>query len=75
MLLLDNEGIAASAGSACTAGALTPSHVLTAIGLPEDAARGSLRLSLGPENTDADIDRLLAVIPRVVAYLRAHAPG
>ncbi len=75
LLLLDNEGIAASAGSACTAGALTPSHVLTAIGLPEDAARGALRLSLGPENTDADIDRLLAVIPRVVAYLRAHAPG
>lgn len=75
LLLLDNEGVAASAGSACTAGALTPSHVLTAIGLPEDAARGSLRLSLGPENTDADIDRLLAVIPRVVTYLRAHAPG
>lgn len=75
LLLLDNERIAASAGSACTAGALTPSHVLTAIGLPEDAARGALRLSLGPENTDADIDRLLAVIPRVVAYLRAHAPG
>ena len=75
LLLLDNEGIAASAGSACTAGALTQSHVLTAIGLPEDAARGALRLSLGPENTDADIDRLLTVIPRVVAYLRAHAPG
>ncbi len=68
---LDLEGIAASSGSACTSGSTEPSHVLTAIGLDRDAAQGSLRLTVGRDTTDEDVDRLLEVLPAIVARLRA----
>jgi cysteine desulfurase len=71
LLNLDMQGIAASSGSACTAGSIDPSHVLLALGLPRDLAVGSLRLSLGRSTTDAHIDRVLEVLPTVVARLRA----
>lgn len=71
LFLLEQEGIMASAASSCASGALEPSHVLAAIGVPTDLARGSLRLSLGPSTTGADIDHALAVIPAAVAHLRA----
>jgi cysteine desulfurase len=67
---LDLEGIAASVGSACTSGSTEVSHVLTAMGYPEEEARGALRLSLGRTTGDADIDEAVAIIPRVVASLR-----
>jgi cysteine desulfurase len=68
---LDLEGIAASVGSACTTGSTETSHVLGAMGYPEEEARGALRLSLGRTNTDAEIDTASEVIPRVIARLRA----
>lgn len=74
LLMLDAHGICASSGSACTSGSLDPSHVLLAIGHPHEIAHGSLRLSLGEENTDADIDTMLRVIPEVVGYLRGMSP-
>ena len=74
LLALDLAGIAASSGSACTTGSVEPSHVLVAMGIPEDLARGSLRFTLGRQNTDADIDRLLAVLPGAVQRLRALSP-
>jgi cysteine desulfurase len=74
LIQLDLNGISASSGSACTTGSLEPSHVLTAMGIPADVARGSLRLTLGKDNSRADIDRLLAVLPPVVEKLRALAP-
>ena len=70
LLRLDLEGIAASSGSACTAGSLDPSHVLTAIGLTRDEAKGSLRLTLGTDTTQADIDEVVAKLPRIVESLR-----
>jgi cysteine desulfurase len=74
LIQLDLNGISASSGSACTTGSLEPSHVLTAMGIPADIARASLRITLGHENTRADIDRLLEVLPRAVQRLRALAP-
>ena len=74
LLMLDAKGIAASSGSACTSGSLDPSHVLLAIGLPHAIAHGSLRLSLGAENTEADVDYILKEVPQVVAYLRELSP-
>ena len=68
------EGICASSGSACTSGSLDPSHVLLAIGRPHEIAHGSLRLSLGEENTMAEVDYMLQAIPEVVAYLRHMSP-
>lgn len=73
LLLLDQRGIACSSGSACSSGALDPSHVLLAIGVPEDVARGSLRFSLGRSSTDADVDAVLAALPEVVAAARKVA--
>jgi cysteine desulfurase len=70
LLLLDGAGVAASAGSACTSGAMEPSHVLVAMGLPQERALASLRLSLGPTTTDADIDLALDAVPAAVARLR-----
>ena len=70
LLRLDLEGIAASSGSACTAGSLDPSHVLTAIGLTRDEAKGSLRLTLGTDTTQADIDEVVKKLPGIVASLR-----
>jgi len=74
ILLLDNQGIYASTGSACASAAVNPSHVLLACGVPHEIAHGSLRLTLGEENTDEDIDYLLQVIPRVVKQLRSLSP-
>ena len=71
---LDMEGIAASTGSACTSHDLEPSHVLLALGLPGVLARGSLRFSLGRETTEEEIGRVLEVLPRIVARLRAVSP-
>jgi cysteine desulfurase len=67
---LDLEGIAASVGSACTTGSTEVSHVLTAMGYPDEEARGALRLSLGRTTTDAEIDTAVEVVPRVVASMR-----
>ena len=74
LLLLDAKGICASSGSACTSGSLDPSHVLLALGLPHEVAHGSLRLSLGPNNTQEDVDYMLEEIPKVVSYLRSISP-
>jgi len=74
LLLLDQKGICASSGSACTSGSLEPSHVLLAIGRPAEVAHGSLRLSLCEWNTEAEIDYMLREIPGVVAYLRSMSP-
>ncbi|HEV7129420.1 MAG TPA: IscS subfamily cysteine desulfurase [Ktedonobacterales bacterium] len=70
LLNLDLLGIAASSGSACTTGDIEPSHVLTAIGLTSDQARGHLRLTLGHSNTDEDVDAVLRALPEVVARVR-----
>ncbi len=74
LLLLDAKGICASSGSACTSGALDPSHVLLAIGRPHEVAHGSLRLSLCKWNTQEEVDILLREIPAVVEYLRSMSP-
>ena len=74
LLWLDAKGVAASSGSACTSGSLDPSHVLLALGLPHEIAHGSLRLSLGADNTEEEVDHILKVVPEVVAYLRAMSP-
>ncbi len=74
LLLLDAKGICASSGSACTSGSLDPSHVLLAIGRVHEVAHGSLRLSLCEENTEEEIDYMLAEIPKVVEYLRNMSP-
>jgi cysteine desulfurase len=70
---LDLEGIAASAGSACAAGSLEPSHVLAAIGVSPADARGVLRFSLGRTTREAEIERVVSVIPEVVAQVRGVA--
>jgi cysteine desulfurase len=74
LLLLDQEGISASTGSACTSGSLEPSHVLLSIGLRHEVAHGSLRLTLGESNTLEDADRVLQVLPRIVGKLREMSP-
>lgn len=74
LLLLDDRGICASSGSACTSGSLDPSHVLLALGLPHEVAHGSLRLSLSEENTDEDVEEILKAVPEVVEYLRNMSP-
>ena len=74
LLMLDDAGICASSGSACTSGSLDPSHVLLAIGLPHEVAHGSLRLSIGEYNTMEEIDHIIATVPKVVDYLRAMSP-
>jgi cysteine desulfurase len=71
LVLLDGAGVCASAGSACTSGAVEPSHVLTAMGVPAERAAGALRLSLGTPSTDADVDLALEVIPPAVERLRS----
>lgn len=74
LLLLDERGICASSGSACTSGSLDPSHVLLAIGRPHEVAHGSLRLSLSEENSEADVETILQAVPEAVAYLRSISP-
>ena len=75
LLALDMAGVAASSGSACTTGALEPSHVLTAMGIEPDLAHACLRLTTGPDNTDAQIDYVLETLPGIVSRLRALAGG
>ena len=74
LLWLDDEGICASTGSACTSGSLEPSHVLLATGLPVEISHGSLRLTLGDANTEKDVDFVLEVLPKVVKKLRDMSP-
>ena len=74
LLLLDDKGICASSGSACTSGSLDPSHVLLAIGRPHEVAHGSLRLSLGDDATEADVDYIIEAVSDVVVYLRNMSP-
>ena len=74
LLALDLAGVAASSGSACTTGSVEPSHVLVAMGVPPDLARGSLRITLGRENSEADVERLLTVLPPIVERMRALSP-
>ena len=74
LLMLDAKGICASSGSACTSGSLDPSHVLLAIGLPHEKAHGSLRISLGYQNTEEEVDKLLEVLPPIVQRLREMSP-
>lgn len=74
LLHLDDMGVCASSGSACTSGSLDPSHVLLAIGLPHEVAHGSLRLSLSEYTTDEDVDQIIAAVPKVVEYLRGMSP-
>lgn len=71
ILQLDVQGIAAASGSACTSATLEPSHVLRAMGVPTGLAEGNLRLSLGPENTDEEIDRVLELLPGIIERMRA----
>ena len=74
LLLLDNKGVYASSGSACTSGSLDPSHVLLAIGRPHEIAHGSLRLSLSAYNTEEEVEYMLQAVPEVVEYLRGMSP-
>ena len=74
LLHLDKLGICASSGSACTSGELNPSHVLLAIGLPHEIAHGSLRISIGKNNTEEEINYLLSVLPDIVQKLRDMSP-
>ncbi len=74
LLLLDRMGICASSGSACTSGSLDPSHVLLAIGLPHEIAHGSVRLTLSHENTNEDVDYIIATLTDVIGKLRAMSP-
>lgn len=74
LLLLNDEGICASSGSACTSGSLAPSHVLLAIGRPHEVAHGSLRLTLSEYNTEEEIDKVIKVVPPIVELLRKMSP-
>ena len=74
LLLLDDRGICASSGSACTSGSLDPSHVLLAIGRIHDVAHGSLRLTIGEETTPEEIEYIIQNVKEVVAYLRSFSP-
>ena len=74
LLLLDDKGIQASSGSACTSGSLDPSHVLLAIGRVHDVAHGSLRLTIGEDITEEEIDEIIRAVNEVVTYLRGFSP-
>jgi len=74
LMRLDLAGIEASSGSACTSGSLDPSHVLLAIGLPHEIAHGSLRLSLGMDNTPEEVETVISELPKIVKNLRAMSP-
>ena len=74
LLLLDDRGICASSGSACTSGSLDPSHVLLAIGRPHEVAHGSLRLTIGEETTETEVDEIIQAVTEVVTYLRNMSP-
>ena len=74
LLLLDDKGICASSGSACTSGSLDPSHVLLAIGRPHEIAHGSLRLTIDESCTESDVDYIVKSVGEVVEYLRGMSP-
>ena len=74
LLRLDMMGVAASSGSACASGETEPSHVLLALGLPSELCHGSLRLTLGNDSTEADVDYVLRILPDIVSHLRALSP-
>jgi cysteine desulfurase len=74
LIMLDMQNICASSGSACTSGSLDPSHVLLAIGLPHEIAHGSLRLTLGDDNTKEEMDYVVDTIKEIVTKLRSMSP-
>jgi cysteine desulfurase len=74
LMSLDLEGIATSSGSACSTGSSEPSHVLLAMGVPPEVARGSIRMTLGQENTQEDVERVLEVLPGIIQRLRSMSP-
>jgi cysteine desulfurase len=74
VIALDLKGLAVSTGAACSSGAIEPSHVLVAMGMPADRARASVRFSLGKQNTEEDVDLALALVPETVARLRELSP-
>jgi cysteine desulfurase len=74
LLNLDFAGVAASSGSACTSASLEPSHVLVAMGIPEEIAHGSIRFTMGPDNTEEDVDYVLSIMPGIIEKLRAISP-
>ena len=74
LLNMDMLGIAASSGSACTSGSLEPSHVLTSMGIPHEISHGSIRFSLGRNNTEEDVDFIIAEMPKIVVKMRALSP-
>ncbi|MBU1164077.1 IscS subfamily cysteine desulfurase [Patescibacteria group bacterium] len=74
MLMLDMEGFAVSTGSACSSGSLEPSHVLTSMQIPNDLAHGSLRITLGKQNTKNEVDRLIRILPKIIQRLRQMSP-
>ena len=74
LLLLDDRGVEASSGSACTSGSLDPSHVLLALGRPHEIAHGSLRLTLSHETTEEEVDYMIDAVTQVVEYLRGISP-
>ena len=71
LIALDLEGVAVSTGSACSSGTLEPSHVLKAMGFPPHRTQNSIRFSLGAANTEADVDRVVAILPGIVEKLRS----
>ena len=72
--MLDMEGISLSTGSACSSGSLKPSHVLLAIGVRQEDSHGSVRVTLGRDNTKEDIDKLIKVLPKIIKKLRDMSP-
>ncbi len=74
LLLLNQQGIAASSGSACTSGSLEPSHVMRAMGIPYTAAHGTIRFSLSRYNTEDEVERVIAALPPIIAQLRSLSP-
>jgi cysteine desulfurase len=75
VVALDLKGVATSTGSACSSGSLEPSHVLIAMGMPAERLRGAVRFSLGRGNTREEVERLIHILPPIVARLRQHASG
>jgi cysteine desulfurase len=75
VIAMDLKGVSVSTGAACSSGAIEPSHVLTAMGLGPELARGSVRFSLGKQNTEEEVEYVLALVPEVVAKLRELSPA